>query len=82
MRGPLRNWVSARANAAADGNRSAGTLASAVLIACSTASGTFSRTVRTRGTVSIALRAWIASAVAPVNGGFPANISYSTQPNE
>ena len=74
--------ASAAANSATEAYRSAGTWASAVRMACSTPSGTLSRTVRSRGTVPTTFRAWMAWAVAPVNGGSPASISYSTQPSE
>ena len=48
---------------------------------CSTPSGTAARTVRSGGTGSIAWRARSCWAVAPLNGGWPASISYSTQPS-
>ena len=72
--------ASASAKAAAVGKRSAGTLASARITLRSTPSGTAARTVRSGGTGSIAWRASSCWAVAPPNGGWPASISYSTQP--
>ena len=67
--------VSASANAPADANRSAGTLASARMTACSTATGTVGRRRRTRGTGSVNRLAITAWAVGPVYGGSPASIS-------
>ena len=77
--GPLPGF-NARANCAAVANRSAGALASALTIAASTSGGTVGRTMLTRVGASRNFRAKIASAVAPVYGGSPTNISYSTQP--
>ena len=68
-------WLRAEANAAALAYRSAGTLFSTREIASSTPAGTVARTVRRRGTGSMACRARIACAVEPVNGGCPASIS-------
>jgi hypothetical protein len=59
--------------------RSAGTLAIAAMMASSTSSGTVSRITCRLGTCSMACRAMIWRALAPVNGGEPASISYSTQ---
>ena len=73
-------WISAAMKSAAVANRSAGAFASARVTACSTQSGTVSRTVRRRGTGPAACRARIAPADHPVNGGSPASISYSTHP--
>ena len=46
----------------------------------STGSGTLGRTARTLGAGSVSRFTIIACAVAPVNGGSPASISYSTAP--
>src|SRR2546426_12739865 len=59
-------------------NRSAGTMASAWVIARSTASGTVARRVRSGGTGSREWRASTACTLGPVNGGSPTSISYST----
>ena len=53
-------WISAAMKSAAVANRSAGAFASARVTACSTQSGTVSRTVRRRGTGPAACRARIA----------------------
>ncbi len=74
--------ASASRNCAAVANRSAGTLASALRIGCSTASGTVSLAVRRAGGGSNVFRAKIACGLVPVNGGSPASISYATQPSE
>ena len=73
--------ASAWAKSAAVGKRSAGALASARITLRSTPSGTVARTVRSGGTGSIAWRASSCWAVGPTNGGWPASISYSTQPS-
>ena len=72
--------VSASANAFGDAHRSAGTLASAFVNACSTPGGTAGRSRRTAGTGSTKHLVITACAVGPVNGGSPASISYNTQP--
>src|SRR6059058_5512976 len=72
--------VSASANAIGDAHRSAGTLASAFVNACSTPGGTAGRSRRTAGTGSTKHLVITACAVGPVNGGSPASISYNTQP--
>ena len=71
---------SSRTNAAALCGRSAGAFASAWSIMRATGSGTAGRSAVTG--LGFTLRCWYAtlSAVAPVNGGWPASISYSTQP--
>ena len=69
--------VSALAKSIADRNRSAGTFAIARTIASSTASGTVPRTIFRLGTLSSECRASSAIAVGPVNGGWPASISYT-----
>jgi len=61
--------------------RSLGDFDSTVISADSTAGGTVSRSVETRGTGSRKRFAMIACAVAPVYGGSPASISYNTQPS-
>ena len=66
---------SARANSAAVAKRSAGTKASARLMAWSTASGTAGRTRRTLGTSPAMRLAITACAVGPVCGGSPASSS-------
>ena len=63
------------ANSAAVRKRSAGTLASDLSTVSSSSSGTFSRTIASEGTRSIACRAMIDAAVGPTNGGVPAIIS-------
>jgi hypothetical protein len=73
--------TSAEENSAASANRSAGSLASAVVTARSTAIGTVSRTWRSATGDVVSTRATIACAVGPVNGGSPANISYVTTPS-
>jgi hypothetical protein len=72
--------VRASANSPALANRSAGTLATALRIACSTYPGTVSRTVRIAGGSCTVFRARIACGFDPVNGGSPASISYTTHP--
>ena len=59
-----------------------GVRASARSSARSTSSGTSARSARTGRTASVNRFTMIACAVGPVNGGSPASISYSTQPNE
>jgi hypothetical protein len=71
----VRASSSASANCLAVANRSAGVRASALLTTWSSAADTVSRTVRIGGTVSVIIRAVIAAALAPVNGGAPASIS-------
>jgi hypothetical protein len=66
---------SALTSSPAVANRSAGTLAAALTIAASSPGETVPRTMRRDGTGSIACRAMIACAFAPVNGGWPASIS-------
>jgi BACON domain-containing protein len=73
--------VRAASNAAAEGNRSAGALASARSTTRSSPGPTSGRTVVSGGTWPAAWRQSIARAVAPVNGVVPASISYSTQPS-
>ena len=75
-----RGWVSASANAAAEANRSAGTVASALSRACSTPPGTVARRRRTPGAGPARRLAITACAVGPVYGGSPANSSYKTHP--
>ncbi len=72
----------ARAKSAAEANRSAGTLASALVTACSTPSGIPSRTVRRGGMGWVSRFAMIAWKLGPVYGGSPASISYTTQASE
>src|SRR5215207_10404108 len=71
--------VSSPANAPTEGNRSAGTLASARTIARATAGGTVSRSRRTDGTGSTSRFERIEYGVAPAYGTSPASISNSTQ---
>ncbi len=67
--------TSAAANSAAVAKRSAGSLASAVSTASSTAGGTLRRwAMRPAGSAVITL-ATMACAVGPVNGGSPTSIS-------
>src|SRR2546426_11206378 len=71
--------ASASANAAAEANRSAGTVARALRRACSTPPGTVARRRRTPGAGParrLAITAW---AVGPVYGGSPTSSSYRTQ---
>ena len=68
---PARAW----AKAAALGNRSAGSTASARMIACSTAGATPGRCWRTRGGGSLNRLAITLLAVVPVCGGSPASSS-------
>ncbi len=63
-------------------HRSAGTLASAFITACSTCWGTVSRTLLIPVGFSVMIRAKIACAVFPMCGGSPTSISYNTAPNE
>ena len=70
--------ASASANSAVVAKRSAGTLASARKIACSTVSGIVARTIDGGDTESSECRAMTACAVVPVNGGIPTSISYVT----
>jgi hypothetical protein len=65
----------ALANSAAEVNRSAGSLASAVSTASSTAAGTVSRTREGAIGFSVIILATIACAVLPVKGGSPVSIS-------
>ncbi len=67
--------VSASRKATALANRSAGSLASAVVTICSSAAGTSARIFRSDGTGSEVWCASTAWALAPVNGGAPASIS-------
>ena len=67
--------ASAWANCTADGYRSAGDLASAVVTTRSRLAGTVSRTCRSGRGDSDRLRTMIACGVGPVNGGSPASIS-------
>jgi len=73
------SWRRASTNAPAVAKRSTGVLASARDSTSSTASGT-SRVIRTLGTGETNRLAITACAVAPVKGGSPVSISYSTQP--
>ncbi len=77
---PSSGRLSASANSPAVWNRSAGTLCIAVRTARSTACGTALRTAASEWGASTACRAITARADGPVNGGWPASISYSTQP--
>ena len=72
-------FESAAENSTAVAYRSAGTLASAVVIAFSTCRGTVSRTDDIAGARSTDLRASSACAVEAVKGGSPASISYNKQ---
>jgi len=76
----LRRRCEGSANSAAVAKRSAGVLASARTIASSIAGGTAARIALTPG--GAAARCWrtMLSALGPVKGGSPANISYSTHP--
>ena len=68
-------WLSARANSAALGGRSAGSFCSAACTAAATCGGTVSLiscSGRGRSVITLATTAW---AVGPVNGGSPASIS-------
>ena len=78
--GSVSGWASARVNSAAVVNRSAGATARARLIACSTASGTPWRRVRTCGSGSSIRLAITACGVRPLYGTSPVSISYKTQP--
>ena len=73
--------TSASANALALANRSAGTLASALFTAASMLAGTVSRTVLSLTGLSPITFAMTACMFDPMNGGSPANISYSTLPS-
>ena len=72
--------TSASANCSVVANRSAGSFAIALVIAASTAGGTFGRTSRIEGIRSIDWRARITCGEEPANGGSPMSVSYSTQP--
>src|SRR5439155_22916008 len=74
--------VTAALKAAVVAYRSAGAFANALPTAWSTKAGRSGRVVRSGGTTSHACRAKISRAVVPRNGGWPASISYKTQPNE
>ena len=74
----VRPWAGAsraETNAAAVGQRSAGSLASAVRTASSTDSGTVSRNFDGGAGFSVSTLATIAWAVLPVKGGSPTSIS-------
>ena len=70
--------LSASANNAVVGYRSAGSFDSARRIAASTASGIVLRTIDGGETMSRECRASTACAVGPVKGGSPTSISYTT----
>ena len=73
--------TSASANVAAEGNRSAGAVASGLRERLLDAAGTAARRRADGGTgVGEALGDDRTCAVGPVNGGSPASSSYSTQP--
>jgi hypothetical protein len=74
--------ASARANSPALVNRSAGVLASARATAASISGGTVLRSTRRCVGVSVISFAIIDCALAPVTGGSPASISYSTAASE
>ena len=67
--------VTARANSAAELNRSAGTRASACRMAWSRDAGMAGRTRRTGAGSPVRRLAMIAWGVGPVNGGSPESIS-------
>jgi len=73
--------IRAAENSAAVANRSAGSFSSAVNTAPSTSGGTVCRCEVSERGFSVTTRATIAWALAPVNGGSPVSISYSTQPS-
>lgn len=75
-------FPSASANSAAVANRSAGVLASDCCNAAATCAGTAGRTTLMLGGSAARCCRTTLSAVAPVNGGCPASISYNTQPRE
>ena len=68
-------------NSRAVAKRSAGSFSSAVSTAASTCGGTVRRCVVSGLGASVIIRATIAWAVAPVNGGSPVSISYATAPS-
>lgn len=70
----------ASANSLAVANRSAGVLAIARLITSAISRGTASRITVTLGTSAVRCWCTMLSTVGPVNGAWPASISYSTQP--
>src|SRR5687768_67383 len=72
---------SARANALAVVNRSAGIFSSAVSTASSTWGGTVLRSAESGSGSDATIFATIACAVGPVKGGAPASISYVVAPS-
>ena len=78
---PATTGRSAPANCATGLNRSAGVLARARCSAAATSAGTAGRSWVMGG--GVAVRCWwmMLSTVGPVNGAWPASISYSTQPS-
>ena len=75
-------FVSASANSAAEGNRSAGNFSNAFKTAAATFGGTDFRAFVTGAISSVTIFMMICCADEPMCGGFPVNISYNTQPNE
>ena len=75
-------FTSASANAFALSKRSAGIFSSAFATAAATFGGTALRSFVTGAASSVTIFMMICCADAPVCGGSPVSISYSTQPSE
>jgi hypothetical protein len=75
-------FVNASANALALSNRSAGSFSSALATAAATLGGTAFRRLVTGAASSVTIFMMICWAEAPVCGGCPVSISYSTLASE